>query len=197
MVSWVRNAGRIMCAGDSITVGDQALTGGWRKKFFADLANTNVRFSAVGPTTSNSPGMTATAHRGISGSSTDTDWAAEAAFAPNIVIFGWGMNDLASGAVAAYIAATNTLLTNAATFRFYKPLQQTLIYPTAPAPRAAFVADYIAAQALLPAVVSRHNGDMIDVGQPALSDGVHPVDGPTGYDAMADAIYAAILRAVP
>lgn len=202
--TWIRNAGRVLCAGDSITVGFNALTGGWRKKLFADLATAGVKFTAVGPYTTNSPGMTATAHRGLSGdraSAAKTGIGSEVATArPDVVVWGFGMNDLGLGASSSTYLNDLDACIDAAQSNAPHALHvvQTLIRPTsAYAPYFANVAQYDAAQSALPARVASQGGSMVDVGTPALSDGVHPSDGASGYDAMATAIYNAILAAIP
>ena len=62
---------------------------------------------------------------------------------------------------------------------------------------AADNADQLTAAAKLPARIATQGGTMIDVGTPTLTDGVHPADGATGFDAMADDILAAVLATIP
>lgn len=203
-ITWKRNAGKIMCCGDSITVGYNGLTGGWRKKVFADLATAGVSFTAVGPYTTDSTGMTATAHRGLSGdkaSAAKTGLGAEVATAnPDLIIYGFGMNDLGSGTSnsAQYLDDLDACIDAAqANVTFAIHIVQTLIRPTAPHSYFSNVAQFDTAQAALPARVATQGGSMANVGTPALSDGVHPSNGASGYDAMATAIYNAILVAIP
>ena len=203
-VTWKRNAGKIMCAGDSITVGFNALTGGWRKKLFADLATAGIAFTAVGPYSSSSPGMSATAHRGLSGdkaSAAKTGLGAEVATAdPDVIVYGFGMNDLGSGTstAAQYLNDMDACIDAAqANVFFAVHLVQTLIRPTSPHSYFSNVSRFDTAQTDLPARVSAQGGAIINVGAPSLSDGVHPNDGASGFDAMATAIYNAILAAIP
>lgn len=204
--TWKRNAGKILCAGDSITNGADGYTGGWRKKLFADLATAGIACSGVGPYTTNSPGMTQTAHRGLNGdkaSAAKTGIGAQAAtYLPSVVVYGWGMNDLGTGTSnsATYLNDIDACIDAVqANVPFALHFVQTLVYPT-PGDEGNYypnIAQYQSAQSGLQARVAAQGAILVDVGQPVLTDGVHPADGSTGYDAMATAIYNAILAAIP
>ncbi len=203
-VTWIRSAGRIMPCGDSITVGHNALTGGWRKKLFADLATARIKFVSVGPYTTSSPGMTETAHRGVSGdraSSAVTILASQfSTYNPALIILGFGMNDLGNGeGSTAYLSNIGSIMTLAKAATFARVvIVQTLILPTsAYPPYYADIADYQTSQAALPALVQQKSCVLSDIGTPALSDGVHPSDGASGYDAMATGLYNTILSSIP
>jgi len=203
MPNWIRNAGKILCAGDSITAGYLGLTGGWRKKLFQQLEDEGVRFTAVGPYTTDSPDMTATAHRGLSGDKAQDAaagiGATVATYDPTVIIWGFGMNDLGNGRTSSqYLTDLDSCIDAAQANGFCLHLVQTLILPTSGNPSYfANLAQYTAAQAALPARIATQGGTMIDVGTPTLTDGVHPADGATGFDAMADDILAAVLAAIP
>ncbi len=203
MPNWIRHAGKILCAGDSITVGFMSLTGGWRKKLFADLASMGVRFTAVGPYTTDSPGMSATAHRGLSGdraqNAKDNVGSTVATYDPNVIIWGFGMNDLGNGRTPTqYLDDLDACIDAAQVNGFAVHLVQTLILPNAANPGYfANIANYNTAQAALPGRVSAQGAELVNVGAPALSDGVHPSDGAAGYDAMANSILAGLLAAIP
>lgn len=201
-VTWKRNAGKIMCAGDSITEGHNALTGGWRKKLFADLATAGVIFSAVGPYTTSSPGMTATAHRGLSGdraSVAKTNLAATVTtYRPHVIIYGFGVNDIGNGASSAtYLTDLDACIDAAQGVGFATHIVQTMVLPVSPHSYFANISVFTTAAAALPARVAAQGATLCDIGTPAKSDGLHPSDGATGYDAMATAIYTSLLGAIP
>ncbi len=203
MPNWIRNAGKIMCCGDSITVGYDGLTGGWRKKFLNDLNALGVKFATVGPYTTDSPGMSWPNHLGLSGDRAEfatVFFAGEvSARDPSIIIYGWGMNDLGNGRTPTqYLNDIDTLIDGAQANGFAIHLIQTLILPTADDPTYyANIANYVTAQAALPARVAAQGCRLVDVGAPTLADGVHPADGAGGYDLMATRILAAVLAAIP
>ncbi len=204
MPNWVRNAGKVMFGGDSITVGYDGLTGGWRKPLVNALIAAGVKFQTVGPYTSDSPGMGATAnHLGLSGDRAEyatVFFSGEvAARDPFIIVYGWGMNDLGNGRTPTqYLNDLDTMIDGAQANGFAIHLIQTLILPTALDPTYyAQIANYQTAQSLLPARVAAQGCKLVDVGTPTLADGVHPADGASGYDLMAASILAAILSSIP
>lgn len=199
MPTFVKCLGRILCAGDSITEGYYGFTGGWRRKLFVDLAAAGYKFVAVGPLTTNSSGMAQPNHYGIGGISTQgqvsvTPGVAQTA-RPTTIIYAYGMNDLGSGRTAAqYLADLQSLVTATKAVVTARHFVHELILPTADyAPYYANIAAFNTAATDLPAVVTALGATLITwSAQPILSDGVHPIDGGTGYDSMADDTYDAI-----
>jgi lysophospholipase L1-like esterase len=176
MAAWVRNAGRIMVAGDSITVGHNGLVGGWRVGLSSALVAAGVAYSYVGPY-SDAYG----AHRGVSG---DRAGAQGAGFQtdcetydPSLVILGYGVNDIGG----EYLDATGTL--NAISDVIVRTqagapqaliLVQSLVVPGPGFPTYyANRAENIEVNAALPAFCSARGCYFVDIGSPETSDGVH------------------------
>lgn len=203
-VNWKRNAGKIMCAGDSITVGFMAENGGWRKKLFTDLVAAGIICQAVGNFTNGSTGMVDnTNHRGNSGDqakiSKSTIGADVTSYKPNVIIYGWGVNDIgtALSSAATYLDDLDACIDACQAVGFATHIVQTMVQPTSGHTYYAQIAVFITAAADLPARVAAQGASLCDIGAPETSDGLHPSDGATGYDAMATAIYNSVLAVIP
>lgn len=200
MTSWIRYAGRIMPCGDSITVGETALIGGWRAILQTTLNAQNLAPVYVGSSSDGygsyvgGSGTTAQGFAaGLSGLCTT--------YIPRVVILGWGANDIGGDGVDATtcLSRLSTCISGA---RSGAPqaivLQQTLVVPqnggTYPAYYAAR-ATFEEVNAALPALCRSLGAELVDIGAPATSDGLHPTGA--GYTSVAAAISSALLRVLP
>lgn len=206
MTSWVRNAGRIMCVGDSIVVGYYGLTGGWRAGLSAALDALGVHHTFVGPY-SDAYG----AHRGVSGTSAYGQTSALQTdcetYRPRVVLFAYGVNDIGGAAAGgAERSAADTLVEIEECLDWieagapYAEIGvQTVIVPQTNGIPSYYSrrAEVEALNALLPAAVAaRSRARQVDVGAPPTTDGVHPSDG-AGYPDMVDAYVAALDAMTP
>jgi lysophospholipase L1-like esterase len=177
---------RVMACGDSITYGYQSLLGGWRPRATQAVS---VRYAWVGPY--DSYGL----NRGVSGekaSDVAGDLAAFAAelvtYAPDVVVLAWGTNDLGNGGtVADYETNMNAIIDQVQmTLPLCKIVVQSIVEPTS-GPYFAHIANYVTANTTtLPAICAAQGCTFADVGTSIVtSDGVHPVQGDTGYNLMA------------
>jgi len=183
---WVSLANRILCGGDSITAGYNAITGGWRVGLGTALAG--HRYSWAGPTHD-----AGGSHRGVPSQRANqitSAWQTECQrWAPGIIIIAWGVNDAAAGASAAQILDSLDAIIDWA----QAGAPQARIYVQTVLTVAAYAAVIAAVNADLPARCAAQGVTLIDVGNPTRSDATHPVDGADGYDAMSTAIAAAVL----
>ena len=203
-VTWKRNAGRVMCAGDSITVGELLGTpGGWRKLLFETMAAAGVAYTTVGPYSTN-PGSMPSGdrnHCGLSGdeaSVAKTTIGADATtYLPDTVIYGYGANDIGTGASSAtYLDDLDAVIDAVQAARpNAKHIVQTLCRPTSGHGYFAYDSVYATAAAALPARVASQGAVLANIGTPAQSDNLHPTSA--GYDSMAPLIYTALLAAIP
>ncbi|AKF08899.1 SGNH/GDSL hydrolase family protein [Sandaracinus amylolyticus] len=195
MARWISGRNRVLPGGDSITVGNDGLTGGWRRPLgvLALAAGKPIEWCGLFSDATGS-------HRGLaneSGSSgtLTTNWQAWCAgYAPDVIIIGWGINDAANGGAsgATILSMLETRIDqaqagapNAAIF-VQKILRNAI-------PATAYNAQIDIANAGLPDLCTAQGVTFVDVGDPVRSDNVHPIDGPTGYDLMAAALAAAII----
>jgi len=199
VASWVRYAGRVMCTGDSITIGYNDLVGGWRPGLSTALTAASVGHVFVGPY-SDAYG----AHRGASGDRAGAQGAGFQSdcetYDPRVIVFGYGVNDIGG----EYLDAQGTLDAIETAIGYAQAgapqaivLVQSLIvpdsndFPTYYARRAMNVT----VNAALPALCDSLGCRFVDVGAPELDDGVHPTAA--GYATMATAISAAVIAALP
>jgi lysophospholipase L1-like esterase len=187
MATWINMRNRILCGGDSITVGYDALSGGWRKNLSASVIADGKSCSWAGPY-SDSIGS----HRGLAG---DQAGAVTSAFqteclrrAPTIIILAWGVNDTGTQTASTVLARMSGIMdwavSGSPNAHIYQ--QTVLTVPT----QTAKIAEINAA---LPSLCAARGITLIDMGNPARDAGnVHPIDGATGYDLMASTIYTAI-----
>lgn len=203
-VTWKRYAGRILWEGDSITRGSNGDNGGWRKYVQAALEAANIGYVAVGPLTAGSTGMTQTAHNGVSGSSMSASGVATdcSTYTPNVMCLAFGMNDLGSGTSSTtFLATLNSGIDNIQALEIVKSskilVQKVLLPTSAHASYYANLAQFTACQSAAPAQMTTQGVTYVDCGSPAQSDGVHPVDGATGYDIMGAAMLSALLSVIP
>lgn len=194
MALWISARNRVLCFGDSITVGHDALTGGWRKGLGEAAAAAGKPIMWCG-LFSDAIGS----HRGLanesgsSGTITTNMQAWCAGYAPDVIIIAWGINDAAGGASGATILSTlegridlaQAGAPNAAIF--VQKILRNAIGGT------AYNAQIDIANAGLPDLCTAQGVTFVDVGDPVRSDNVHPIDGPTGYDLMAAALADAVL----
>jgi hypothetical protein len=198
------SAPRVMRCGDSTCVGNNGgleatWIGGSRPPMFAALTTAGLTCTPVGPYDNFGD------HRGIAGESGFTVAADPAAFAaellahtPDIVILGWGINDMIAGsATGAQTITTFQTLTKIVkrTLPFAKVIWDSVIRWTGYAPGAAYLTECDAFNTAGPAAAAAANAYWCDVGAPARTDFVHPVDGPTGYDLVGAAESEAVLLA--
>lgn len=202
-VTWKRNAGRVMCAGDSITRGELGSQGGWRKVFFETLAANGIAYTTVGPYTT-TPGSMPVGDRKHCGLSGDRASVAKTSFGatcttylPDVIIYGYGVNDIGNGASSeTYINDLDAVIDAAqASVPNAKHIVQTLVRPTSGHGYFTYDSVYATAVAALPARVSSQGATLANVGTPAQSDNLHPTEA--GYDTMAPLIYSALLGAIP
>jgi lysophospholipase L1-like esterase len=198
VAQWVRYAGRIMCAGDSITEGYNDLVGGWRPGLSTALAAAGVGYVYVGPY-SDAYG----AHRGVAGDRAGAQGAGFQAdmetYDPRVVILAYGVNDIGG----EYLDATGTLaaLSNVVALTKAGAPQATILMQSLIVPGPGFPTYYanraqnVAVNAALPAWCNARGVRFVDIGSPATSDGVHPTAG--GYASQAATIAAAVLAALP
>lgn len=196
MTDWIRYAGRIMPCGDSITVGETALIGGWRAILQASLNAQNFAPVYVGSSSDGygsyvgGSGTTAQGFAaGLSGLCTT--------YSPRVVILGWGANDI-GGDLADAATTLDRMSACIEGVLLGAPqaicLQQTLVVPQSGVyygQRAVFEE----VNAALPALCASLGVPLVNIGTPATSDGLHPTGA--GYASMADLIYAALLDALP
>lgn len=199
MAPWVRYAGRILCTGDSITVGYNDLVGGWRPGLSAALTAAGIGHVYVG-NYSDAYG----AHRGVSGDRAGAQGAGLQTdcetYDPRVIVFGYGVNDIGG----EYLDAAGTL----------DAIETAIGYAQAGAPQAiVFVQSLVvpdtndfptyyarramndAVNASLPALCDSLGCRFVDIGDPERSDGVHPTAA--GYATMTAAISAAVIAALP
>lgn len=198
MITFGKHSGKILSLGDSITVGHNALTGGWRKNFNTLMNAESREYSCVG-LFSDPVGMAKNNHFGISG---DTSTAQTLAvvqsrittYQPNIVILGYGMNDLGQGVTpATFIASIKDIIDWINAVKFCKIYVQKVIVAGGGHPYAAFASNFNAANILIDDLPNLYtNVSVIDINNIATSDGIHPIDGVTGYDLMGTQIHDAL-----
>ena len=203
-VTFKRNAGKILWHGDSITRGRVADTGGWRKSVQAALESARIDYTSVGPTTSYSPGMTQTAHAGTAGAtlSSSTIATAVSTYTPNVICIAYGMNDMGGGTTAAAFLTTLDAAIDAcqsAGILDARILIQKTYLPDSGdyVGYYANLAQYQAYQSQIAARAAAQGVTLVDVGDPVKSDGIHPIDGATGYESMATAMLSALLQVIP
>lgn len=189
---WVGNAGKILCCGDSITVGYHSLLGGWRVGLSSALTASGITHAFAGPY-SDAYGS----HAGVSGSSASDQSSALQTmcetYDPNIVIVGWGVNDVggvaaggrghsAATALADIEACLEWVIAGAPQARVF---QTTLIVPQNNGIPSYYsrVPHFEQVNVGLPALCKSLGVTLIDYGAPPTSDGLHPSQ--TGYASMA------------
>ena len=198
MADWIRNAGRILVMGDSITVGYYGLVGGWRAGLTSALSTAGVAHATVGPY-SDAYGN----HRGVSGicayqqtSSVQTDCET---YKPSIIVSASGANDIGGGATAAQtIAELGEIIDWCRAGAPHAMIElQTVIVPQNNGIPSYYDRRDIFSElnGLLPALCVTYGVSLIDVGAPDTTDGLHPSS--TGYASMATAISSALLARIP
>lgn len=202
---WARNAGRVLCAGDSITLGYGSASGGWRGGLGRLLTDARVRSDFVGPY-ADAWGR----HRGVSGDRADAQGVAFLAdvrdAAPNLTILAYGTNDLGSGASALeFLRAISDVID---LVREGAPESRILVvaplragYGTGAIPYYGRTPQRDLALEGLPTICAARGAAFLDLeagGVPIVtSDGIHPIDGPLGYDAIAVRVLAGVLALTP
>lgn len=204
MADWIRNAGRILVMGDSITVGYHGLVGGWRVGLTGALSTAGVAYTTVGPY-SDAYGN----HRGVSGisayqqtSGVQTDCET---YKPRIIVIGYGANDVggsAAGGQQRTAAQTITELGEVIDWCQAGAPHAMLFLQTVIVPQNNGIPSYYDRRdifselnGLLPALCVSQGVTLIDVGAPDTTDGLHPSS--TGYSSMATAISDALLARIP
>jgi lysophospholipase L1-like esterase len=187
MATWINMRNRVFCKGDSITVGLDGMTGGWRKNLAAAMTAAGHSYSWAG-FYSDATGS----HGGLAG---DQAGAQTSAFqteclrrAPTVIILALGVNDTAQTAATVLTRMTALMDWAVAGAPNAHIFQQTVLtIPT----QTAKIAEINAA---LPDLCTARGITLIDMGDPERDGGaVHPIDGATGYDLMASTIAAAVL----
>ena len=193
------SVGSIMACGDSITVGELGLTGGWRSGVASRLTAAGIAYSYVGPITD-----AYGSHRGESGTTAIAQVGAvieanATTYQPDVAILAYGMNDIGMGnGPTAFLAALDDIV---GWLRVGAPQVRILVLSVIrPGPNLygyeTYLADYDTVNAALPAWCDARLCTFVDIGAPTTSDGVHPVDGASGYDVMADIIADALPTAI-
>lgn len=197
---WIRYAGRIMVADNSIGVGHNGLVGGFRAVISDELDALDIGHVWVGPY-SDAYGS----HRSISGvlgadqtSALQTDCET---YDPRIVIVGYAENDLGTSYTAAQ---TITFVTNCVNWVQAGAPQAIVIVRTAIVPQNATIPAYYARRdlfseynTLLPAMCSAEGVYLADIGAPTTSDGLHLDDTSTGYTSAGRTLAGVIVRRIP
>jgi lysophospholipase L1-like esterase len=198
MIIFGKHSGKIMYIGDSITVGHNALSGGWRKNLNVLMTAENREFSCVG-LFSDPAGMAKNNHLGISGDKATTQTISVVqsritTYQPNIIILGYGMNDLGQGVTpAAFITSIKNIVDWINAVKFCKIYIQKIIVPTMGHPYASFASNFNTANTLIEDLPNySSNISIVNINGIATSDGIHPIDGATGYDKMGTQIHDAL-----
>lgn len=205
MPQWIRYAGRIMIADNSIGIGYHGLVGGFRPTLGSALTSAGVGYAYVGPY-SDAYG----AHRSVSGisayqqsSQLQTDCAT---YAPRVTILGYCENDLGGAGggqsrtpAQAIESMRSCIRWSLAGAPWTIPIVRSVIVPqTNGIPgyysRRELFAEY---NTLLPALCAEEGARYVDIGAPTTSDGLHPDDTPTGYPSMGAILAAAVLASLP
>lgn len=190
MATWINMQNRIFCKGDSITVGLDGMTGGWRKNLATAMTAAGKGYSWAG-FYSDAVGS----HGGLAG---DQAGAQTSAFqteclrrAPTVIILGLGINDASQTAEVVLTRMTALMDWAVAGAPNATIFQQTVMPFPAQAAKIATI------NAALPDLCTARGITLIDVGDPARdAGGVHPIDGATGYDLVASTIAAAVIPAL-
>lgn len=201
MITFGTHLGKIIYIGDSITVGNNSLTGGWRKPLNNSLELDSVVFSCVGNYTTNSPGMTKPNHVGLSGDRATYHNSVDigsimTTYSPQSFILGFGMNDIGNGvAPTTFINAYKVIIDAINANKYCRIYVQKIIVPSQSHPYTNYLANYATANNLIADLVNySSNIRIIEIDNISLSDGVHPNDGVSGYDRMAEQIKDRILN---
>lgn len=198
MISFIKYSGSIMYSGDSITVGNNALTGGWRVGLNNLFDNEARNYSCVGTYNNYSPSMSNPNHEGLGGIKLSLIKNSFSSlintFNPNIIILGYGMNDLGQGGgYSNLLNDYNFILNQIFSVKFVKVYIQKLIIPISdPYGYSSYTQDYIDFNNNINSLKINDTIEIIDIDNIALSDGVHPIDGVNGYLKMANQIHSAI-----
>lgn len=187
MATWINMRLRILCIGDSITHGLDGETGGWRKGLSEALAAAGHEPSWAGPYID-----AIGSHRGLPGAQAGGQTSALQTecmrYAPTIVIIALGINDASQTREVVVTRITNVIGWVVAGVPNADVFVQTVMPFPAQAAKIALINDDLVG------VCATAGVTLIDVGDPARdAGGVHPIDGPTGYDAVADIIAPAVL----
>jgi lysophospholipase L1-like esterase len=188
MATWINMRNRVFCKGDSITVGLDGMTGGWRKNLAAAMTAAGYSYSWAG-FYSDATGS----HGGLAG---DQAGAQTSAFqteclrrAPTVIILGLGVNDTGTQTAATVITRMTSLMDWAVAGAPNAHIFQQTVLPVPT--QLAKIAEINAA---LPDICAVRGVTLIPMGDPERDEGdVHPIDGATGYDLMASTIAAAVL----
>lgn len=206
-MDWINRAGRIMCMGDSITVGYTSLLGGWRPGLSSALTAAGISHEFAGVYVD-----AYTRHHAASGTAASQQTSALQtdceAYDPATIIIGWGANDVGGNADGGQQHSAATALADIGdvidwcvagapqAFRLRRIFVQTLIVP-----QNATLATYYSRRQHseqvnvgLVDLCDSKGVRLIDVGAPATSDGLHPSQA--GYATMAATISAAVISAV-
>lgn len=185
--------------GDSITWGYAALTGGWRKGLNNLLDSSSVIYNCVGNFTSDSPGMTKPNHIGISGDratyyNTSQIQSRINTYQPEVVILGYGMNDIGNGVTPTnFINAYKTIIDAINSSKYCRIYVQKIIIPSQSHAYTAYLSNYTTANNLIADFINyASNVKIIEIDSITTSDGIHPSDGTNGYDKMANQINQAL-----
>jgi lysophospholipase L1-like esterase len=188
-------APRILAVGDSIVMGYNPLIGGWREPCRVALQALGRPVNFVGPNYNTGY------HYGVDGqkaitlnSSPATFTALISTYVPDVLCLALGVNDMNSGQADAptTLAALSSLIDLAqAAAPACRILVQTVITPTP----TLHGPEFVTFAAGIAAMVSGQGATLVDVGAPALDDGLHPTT--PGFATMAGIytplIYAATL----
>jgi len=190
-----------MYMGDSITWGYAALTGGWRKPLNNALDADSVSFTCVGNFTSDSAGMTKPNHIGVAGDqasyhNSSTIGSRITTYQPEIVILGFGMNDIGNGVTPTnFINAYKVIIDAINANKYCRIYVQKIIVPSQSHPYTTYLSNYATANNLIADLVNYSNNvKIIEIDNITTSDGIHPSDGTNGYGRMAEQIKDRILN---
>lgn len=205
MPQWIRYAGRIMIADNSIGIGYHGLVGGFRPTLGSALTSAGVGYAYVGPY-SDAYG----AHRSVSGisayqqsSALQTDCET---YDPRVVILGYAENDLggAGGGQSRTPAQAIASMTSCIGWVRAGAPQAAIIVRTIVVPQNNGIPGYYARRdlfpeynGLLPSLCASEGCQIADIGAPTTSDGQHPDDASTGYPAIGAILAAAVLSVLP
>lgn len=179
-----QSLGRVVACGDSITIGYNNLTGGWRLDTESILNMLGIACTWVGPYTIGGGN-----HRGVSGEKASgvTDLVSVlTTYQADCAILAWGTNDIGNGdGPSATLTAIQARIVDALTagVRPNRIFVQSVVRATS-GPYSAFGADYVTVNAALPSICTTFGVNFVDIDTPTTTDGVHPADGVTGYQVM-------------
>lgn len=204
MVQWVKNAGRILVMGDSISLGYNSQLGGWRPGLGTQLSSAGIGYQYVGPLADAYGNHNAVISTALVQQTSNIQTMC-VTYRPRIVLVGWGVNDIggvaAGGQGRTSSQALNDLDTVIDWIQAGAPqaliFVQSLVVPqTNDIPSYYAVrADIAAFNTALPARCAAQGAYAIDIGAPPTSDGLHPTQ--VGYGLMVTSIFTGVSSALP